>query len=146
MRLSENFTLAEMLASQTATRKNISEQFKPSQEVINNLKELCVNLLQPIRNKIGRSIIVTSGYRCERLNSAIRGSKTSQHMKGEAADIRAVGMSIEDLYQSIKKSGLKYDQLIQEFDSWIHISYSSRNRMQNLRAKKINGRTRYFKD
>ncbi|MCS6818356.1 MAG: D-Ala-D-Ala carboxypeptidase family metallohydrolase [Chitinophagales bacterium] len=149
MQLSKNFTLAEMLRSQTATRLGYDEQFKPSGPVIANLKALCENLLQPLREQLRKSIQVTSGYRCKRLNTAIGGSAKSQHLTGQAADIVVEGLSTEQLYQRIKKSKILFDQLIQEFDQWVHISYNpsrAKNRRQCLRAVKENGKTKYLPD
>lgn len=85
MNLSQNFTLEEMLDSATARTRKIEN--KPSPIQLQNLSRLCKDLLQPIRDKFGAPITVTSGFRSETLNNALRGSKTSQHLKGEAADI-----------------------------------------------------------
>jgi hypothetical protein len=147
MRLTKNFTLAELLASQTAVRRQITEQFAPSQEIIDNLKAL-TEQLQKIRDLVG-VIHVTSGYRCKRLNRIIGGAAKSQHIKGEAADIvfRGEGGN-ELLFETIKNSGIEFDQLIDEFDhSWIHVSFKRRgkNRKQVLRAvKNIHGKTIYI--
>ena len=87
MKLSNSFSLSEMLKSNTANRKGIEEQYKPSKEVIDNLTRLCKKVLQPIRDSLEMPVRVTSGYRCKELNKAIGGSSKSQHVKGEAADI-----------------------------------------------------------
>lgn len=145
MNISENFTLDELLASPTATRLNISEQFSPSDAVIQNLKKLVVNVLQPVHEKLG-VVTVTSGYRCKRLNKVIGGAINSQHIEGKAVDFTVKNVAVENLFQSIIKSGIIYDQIIQEFDRWVHISYnSSYNRKQNLRAiKNSSGKTQYI--
>lgn len=146
MNLSKNFTLSELLQSQTATRKNIEEQFQPSQTVVENLKKLCEHILQPLRDHIGKSIRVTSGYRCKRLNKAIGGSLTSQHSEGKAVDIEVDGFTNEELFNFIVNLKLPFDQLINEFapDGWIHISYDDkRNRREKLIATKKGGKTIY---
>jgi uncharacterized protein YcbK (DUF882 family) len=149
MKLSNNFNLSEMLQSQTATRKQIKEQFNPPQEVIDNLKQLTVNVLQPIRDALGCSIRISSGYRCARLNKAIGGSLTSQHSVGQAADINNHCGSDIELAKIVVNNGIKFDQMIIEFGTlanpnWIHISYNpKRNRGQILRAYKSGRRTVY---
>lgn len=152
MNLSPHFTLDEMLDSQTATRAGFDEQFSPPESIKSNLKSLCENVLEPIsqglHTKFGYHvpIYVSSGYRCERLNEAIGGSKTSDHLKGEAADNSVKVMTVEQYYQFIKGSGIIFDQLIQEYDRWVHISYNpfGNNRQECLRAIKVNGKTQYI--
>lgn len=147
MRLSANFTLDEMLVSQTATRLNITEQFNPSDVVVQNLKKLVTNILQPLREKSGLPIIVTSGYRCKRVNKKIGGAINSQHTEGKAADIKVLNMHPETLYQLIQDIGLPYDQLIQEFDQWVHVSFDDKiTRRQCLRAIKKHGKTQYINE
>lgn len=142
MKLSPNFTLAEMLESQTARRKGISEQFTPSPEVINSLRALCKNILQPLRDEIGGPIKVSSGYRTPRLNRAIGGARNSQHMVGEAADIQGLnGLTNRQLFNKIKQMNLPFDQLIWEFGNdqnpaWVHVSFGPRNRRQVIRVTK----------
>lgn len=165
MNLSKNFTLQEMLKSPSALRWGYDEQFKPSQEVIDNLKLLTNNVLQPIRDIIKDSISVTSGYRCPRLNAKIGGAysivngkvvQSSQHVYGEAADIIYVKKGVEHnnlivaaIKELIADPDFKFDQCILEFGTdfnpdWIHISYSkTRNRMQVLRAFKLGKKTMY---
>lgn len=146
-KLTKNFLLRELLVSQTAVRQEIKEQFEPKQEIVDNLTALCVNVLQPLREQLKLSVNVTSGYRCKKVNTLIGGAKKSQHLVGQAADINVPGKTIEWLFQFIKKSGLPYDQLIQEFDSWVHVSYNSAgNRGEVLRATKKNGKTVYTRE
>lgn len=148
MNLSANFTLEEMLQSQTAVRLDFDEQFSPPESVRENLKALCEKVLQPIRDGVDTFITISSGYRCERLNKAIGGADTSQHTKGQAVDCTAQGMTVEAFYTYIKQSGVPFDQLIQEFDKWVHISYTAvgKNRGECLRAIKVNGQTKYIPD
>ena len=119
MNLSPHFTLEEMTRSEYALRRGWPND--PEEKEIANLKRLAV-LLEQVRSEVNKPIVVTSGYRSPNVNSAIGGQKTSQHMFGCAADIRAVGLSPDDLMLSIVGSDIKYDQLIKEFDSWVHIS------------------------
>jgi hypothetical protein len=130
MNLSKNFTLAEMIFSQTAQRLGINNT--PNQSHINNMKLLCEHILQPLRDSLGVPIKVTSGYRSPELNNAIGGSKTSQHSNGEAVDIVVNSMTPKQVCQRIIALDLPFDQLILEYDSWVHVSYSNRHRRQTL--------------
>ena len=121
MQITKNFTLEEFLFSQTAERQNINN-FPSNIHILNAIEALCIKVLQPLRDHYGRPVIITSGYRCEALNRAIGGSSTSQHMKGEAADFTVSGVPITDTIQVIRNR-LEYDQLILEYNSWIHCSY-----------------------
>lgn len=143
MNLSKYFTLEQMTFSATAVRKGIDN--RATSEVLTNLTNLC-KALDKIKDLLGKPINITSGYRCPELNKAIGGAKNSQHIEGKAADIQVHGMTTEQLYQFIKVSGIEYCQLIQEFDSWVHISYdASNNKKENLKAVKQNGKTVYMK-
>ena len=93
------FTIDELIKSATAQRKGIKSQFKPSDEVKRSLTALAEKILDPLRAAYGKPIIVTSGYRCPALNKAVGGAASSQHVKGEAADIR----SVSDLPSENKK-------------------------------------------
>lgn len=144
MQISENFTLKELTVSDYAVRHSIEEQWRVSDAVIQNLRKLAINVLEPIREVIKKPIIITSGYRCKRVNKGIGGALTSQHVEGKACDFKVVGLTIQEVFDIIKKSNINYDQLIQEFDSWIHISYNSAlNRNENLLATKKGGKTQY---
>ena len=128
MNLSAHFTLEEMVASSTAKAKKIDNT--PTQEVINNLKELCVNVLEPLRVALGKPISVTSGFRCAKLNKAIGGASNSQHQTGQAADIQVKGMTpkqvCDKIDELVRKGIIKgYDQLIEEYGAtgWCHVSY-----------------------
>lgn len=146
MQITKNFNLSELLDSATARRMNYNEQFDPPQHVINNLVELCINILQPLRTHLGKSIMVTSGYRCERLNKRVKGARNSQHLFGQAADIKVVGMTTNEIVDEIISLDLPFDQVIEEFGSWVHVSYSNTpfNRKEALRAIKRNNRTVYI--
>lgn len=129
------FTIKELTKSTTAQKYGIDNT--PTDEIIKNLTSLVDKVLDPLREAWGKAIIVTSGYRCEALNTKVKGAKNSQHKLGQAADIK-VGTPEENkkLFQLVQKLKLPYDQLIDEYDySWIHISYGPRNRKQILHLK-----------
>ncbi|HPF93330.1 MAG TPA: D-Ala-D-Ala carboxypeptidase family metallohydrolase [Tenuifilaceae bacterium] len=120
-KLSENFTLWEFIRSNRADLLGImGEQYDIPEPYILNLKRLCENVLQPLRNRYG-TIHINSGYRSLALNIAIKGAKNSEHMQGKAADI--VFADMKSGFEYIKKN-LTFRQLINEHDfSWIHVSY-----------------------
>ena len=131
MKLSDNFTLEEMIKSNIAKRKHIDNT--PNENVIKNLKALAINCLQPIRDYYKKPVTISSGYRCPALNKAVGGVSTSQHCNGMAVDFIINGETVESVFQWCKKN-LKYDQLIQEKNAWVHISFNSNgNRHQALR-------------
>lgn len=135
-----------MTKSATAARKGIKND--PSIQVCKSLTALIEKVLDPLREAYGKPIIVTSGYRCEKLNKAVGGAASSQHVKGEAADIRSVQDTPEEnkkLFDLIVKLGLPFDQLINEYNyDWVHVSFGARHRRQKLKAVKKNGRTTYI--
>lgn len=141
MKLSPHFSLAEMTKSQAAERKDIDNT--PGPEEIENLKDLCSNLLEYIRLHFNKPITVNSGYRSKKVNSIIGGSKKSQHMTGQAADIEISGISNLDLAHWVSKNA-DFDQLILEFHTvgiadsgWVHVSWNSKgNRKQILTIDK----------
>lgn len=143
MKLSKNFTLEEFVTSAEAKVRCIDNY--PSENHIASMKNLCINVLEKIRLKYS-PIIISSGYRSKTLNEAVSGSKSSQHSKGEAVDIVIPKVDIEEVYQWIKQSGIIVDQCIQEFGRWIHVSFSTTNRQQFLRALKKGSKTIYVKD
>jgi hypothetical protein len=137
MKLSGHFSLAELTKSQTATRKGIDN--KPTLDHIENLTELCTQVLEPTRRNFGKPMVISSGYRSEELCEAIGSSKNSQHAKGEEADFEMFGVDNKELAKYIKNN-LVFDQLILEFynpddpsSGWVHCSYSKEeNRKQSL--------------
>lgn len=139
MRLSKHFTLEEFTFSQTATRLMLDNT--PTDAEIESLKRLCIEVLEPVREHFDRPVRISSGYRGPELNRAVRGSRNSQHCKGEAADFTVSGVSVYDLCKWMERN-LNYDQLIQEFGRWVHVSYGPRMRNQELTARKVrvNGR------
>ena len=151
MQLSENLSLAEVMRSETAKRKGVSNM--PTPEHIENFKKLAENVFQPIRDHFGVPIHISSGYRSKALNTAIGGSLTSQHCSGEAIDIDMDGSSngvTNKMVFEYVKDNLEFDQLIFEFGDannpdWVHVSYetSGKQRKQILRATKKGGKTQY---
>ena len=149
--LSANFSLHEMCKSESALRLNIDNT--PGETETENLRLLCENVLQPVRDHYGKGVKVNSGYRSPELNSspAVGGSKTSDHCKGMAADIEIVGIANADLAQWIMDN-LDYTQLILEFytqgipdSGWVHVSYDPNNlKKQELTAVKVAGKTQYL--
>ena len=126
------FTIEELCKSDIAKKKRINNV--PNSEIINNLEQLIINILDPLREEYGNPIIINSGYRCPELNKAVGGSKTSHHMLGYAADITAGNPSKNKiLFELIQKLDLPFDQLIDEKKfSWVHVSYTSEPRKQIL--------------
>lgn len=134
MNLTNNFTLNELIYSTTAEKNKIDNT--PSQSVIKNLKALCENVLQPLRNNLGCPIVITSGFRCAVLNKRVGGASNSQHLYGQAADLVVPQKNLKDVFNYIK-SHLPYDQLLYEYnktDKWIHVSYRAdgHNRKQAI--------------
>lgn len=127
------FTIKELCNSTIASQKGIDNT--PNQDIINNLTLLIDRVLDPIREKWGKPIIINSGYRCDELNKAVGGAKTSQHRLGMAADITTGDKeNNKKLFELIKSINIDFDQLIDESNfTWIHISYNKdKNRKQIL--------------
>lgn len=137
MQLSKNFSLAEL----TVTRVNAPNNPRPAE--VERLRALVVNVLQPLRDVLGKPIIVTSGYRSAQVNARVGGVMTSQHSLGEAADIYVEGVTPLKLAEIIRDMRLPYDQLIRE-PTWVHVSYGRRHRRQLLTMRVIGGKTTYL--
>jgi zinc D-Ala-D-Ala carboxypeptidase len=124
----------------------------PGEAEIANLKTLCEKVLQPVREHFQRGVKVNSGFRHPEVNAKVGGSKTSDHCKGQAADIEIPGVANADLAVWIMDN-LEYTQLILEFytpgvpdSGWVHVSYDPANlKKENLTATKQNGKTVYLK-
>ena len=158
MRLSKNFHIKEFLKSNVATRKNLSNE--PNKEQVRQMQILCQRLLQPIRDGLGQ-LRINSGFRSKDLNKALGGAHryingvytaTSQHCKGQAADLRYIDvnkkLNNKAIWDCVLECGLEFDQMINEFDyAWIHISFNKgNNRKALLEAYKgDDGRTKYKK-
>lgn len=150
MQLSKNLSLAEVIRSETAKRRGVSNM--PTDAHIANFKLLAEKVFQPIRDHFGVPIHISSGYRSAALNKAIGGAASSQHCTGEAIDIDMDGTSVTNaqIFNYIKDN-LEFDQLIWEFGTdsnpdWVHVSYEStgKQRKQILKAVKSGGATKYL--
>ena len=149
MQLTSNFSLKELTVSETATRKGLDNT--PNETVTANLKTLAETILQPLREHYGKSVKVNSGYRSPDVNASVGGSKTSDHCKGQAADIEIAGVANGDLANYIA-SNFKFTQIILEFytqgipdSGWVHVSYDANDlKCQTLTAVKIDGKTVYL--
>ena len=126
MRLSEHFTLIEFTRSQTASRYGIDNT--PNEEQLENLKTLAKGL-ENVRTKLDNNPInISSGFRCEALNDRLGSKRTSRHIMGLAADFTADRYdTVERIFSVLKDSSIEFDQLILEYDSWIHISFPKEN-------------------
>lgn len=140
VRLGKYFYLSEFCRSEYATRHGII--IDPPPHIIESLRGLVVNVLDPLRQEIG-PIHVSSGYRPVLVNQKIGGSRTSQHILGQAADIMSDHMSVMGVFDTIRRMRLPYDQVIDEYGSWVHVSYGPRHRRQELLARRVNGQTQY---
>lgn len=146
MQLTEHFTLEELIYSSTAKQKGLKNE--PTQDHIENLKLLCEYVLEPIREKIGCPLVISSGYRSEKVNALVGGSKTSQHILGQAADIQIFDKTktnvdlFNTIVEMVKNNELQVGQVIWEFGetepNWVHVSLpNSRHRNEIMRASKV---------
>jgi len=144
MQLTKHFSLQEFVKSQTAERMGIDNT--PPEDIIPKLSFIATQILEPLREKIDKPIIITSGYRCPELSKAIGSSENSQHCKGEAVDIEAFGMSTLNLAEMIINH-FEFDQVILECyqkgdlnSGWVHCSLKSgENRKEVLTYSKAKG-------
>lgn len=141
MKLSANFSLAEMVKSQTALRKGIDNT--PDSSAIENMDKLCTAILQPVRDHFGIPFTPSSAYRCAELSIAVGSSIKSQHCKGQAADFEVPGISNMELAEWIKDN-LEFDQLILECytggnSGWVHCSYVHEPRKEVLTYDRADG-------
>lgn len=146
MKLTKNFSLAELTRSQYAARNGLDNI--PNAQAIKNLTALAENVLQPVRDKFG-IVTVSSGFRSSLVNKAIGGSATSEHCYGYAADFEVFGVDNKLLAKWIRDN-LSFTQLILEFytgtpdSGWVHVSYNPDNlKKQVLTAQRVGGRTKY---
>lgn len=133
------FTIQELTASATAKRKGIDNT--PDAVATANLTALVANILDPLREAYGKPVVVTSGYRCQKLNRAVGGAARSQHCTGCAADIRTLSdrnWENRQLFDLIQKLKLPFDQLIDEYNyDWVHVSFrQGQNRREVLHITK----------
>ena len=123
--LSKNFTLEEFIRSSTAERMGIDNVPK-DEEVIKNLRNLCLEVLQPLRDYVGAPVHINSGYRCKALNEAVGGVKNSQHCLGEACDIRLASSKQGREWATWIEDNCRFDQMLLEKNKngavWLHVS------------------------
>jgi len=136
MNLSPHFTLAEMTASPTATRLGIRNVAQPA--IVESLRLVCVNVLEPVRAHFGRPVTINSGYRSQAVNKAVKGASSSQHVKGEAVDFEVPGVPNMDV-AAWARFNLQFDQLIAECVSprdpaagWVHVSWKPYGRRMSV--------------
>ena len=147
--LTKNFSLAEMVKSETALRHGLENN--PGPDELNNLLNLCANVLQPVRDHYQKGVKVNSGYRSPDVNAKVGGSRTSDHCRGMAADIEIPGVANADLASYIRDN-LQFTQLILEFytpgvpdSGWVHVSYDEQDlKKQVLTATRKEGKTVYL--
>lgn len=149
MQLSKNFSLEEMIKSETALRHDMDNT--PGKTEIANMAALCEKVLQPVRDHYQKGVKVNSGYRHPEVNAKVGGSKTSDHCKGMAADIEIPGVPNHELAKWISEN-LQFTQVILEFytlgvpdSGWVHVSYDPADlKKQELTAVKRDGKTVYL--
>lgn len=149
MNLTKNFTLAEMTKSETALRHGIDNT--PGEQEIAAMKLLAEKVLQPVRDHFGKGVKVNSAYRSPEVNQKVGGSRTSDHCRGQAADIEIPGVANYDLAKWIVDN-LEFRQVILEFytqgvpdSGWVHVSFVPEdNKKQVLTATRQNGKTVYL--
>ena len=147
--ISKHISYKEGIHSNTALRRNIDNT--PNDEQLDNMELIAEKIFEPLRVYVNGPIKINSFFRSAELNTAIGGSKTSQHCKGQAMDIDDTFGKVTnaEMYHFIKEH-LDFDQMIWEFGdddnpNWVHVSYVSpeKNRKKCLKAYKENGRTKY---
>lgn len=127
MKLTENFTLDELTATSTGINN------KPMPTELDNLKLLCINILQPLRDWYSDAITVNSGYRNPAVNLKVKGATNSDHLKGMAADITAGNKAENEKLFNWIRDNCKYRQLINEYDyKWIHVSYNVKDNKKQV--------------
>lgn len=139
MKLSEHFSLDELTLSQEAARNKINNE--PGVQTLENLKFLA-SKLEEVRSVLGnRSILVSSGYRCSALNALVGSKPTSAHIKGLAADFTCPSFgSPRDIVNAIIGSDIQYDQVIYEFNRWVHIGFAEKGKTPRLQKLTIDSK------
>ncbi|MBQ9150410.1 peptidase M15 [bacterium] len=120
-----NFSISELINSDTAQKNNINNM--PDVNSLDNILNLIVCCLQPIRDLIKKPMIITSGFRSKKLNQLVGGATNSHHLIGCAADFIINGMKPNEIIKIVSSSDIKFNQLINEYDKWVHISYIKNN-------------------
>lgn len=133
MKISEHISYDEAVLSPTAIRNGIDNT--PNEQQLHNMQQLAEHIFEPLRKIYGKPIKINSFFRSDKLNKLVGGSPTSQHAKGQAIDITGGNKAENKKLFELAKT-LDFDQLINEYDfSWVHISYSTKNRKQILVIK-----------
>lgn len=136
----KHFELSEFIASDVAAKKKIDNT--PTFEIVDNISELCTNLLEPFREAWGKPISVTSGYRSAKLNSAVGGISNSAHKFGYGVDIQSgdVNQLFNYLTEWVKAEGIMFDQIIMETKGstkWVHIGYKNQEGRQRRMISRL---------
>ncbi|MDI7215768.1 D-Ala-D-Ala carboxypeptidase family metallohydrolase [Leptospira santarosai] len=144
MNLSKNFTLEQLIVTETGLEN------KPDEQTIESLKRLCESILEPLFEAVKLPIFISSGYRSPAVNRKIKGSATSQHMKGQAVDFGIKGMSKQDICKKILELDLPFHQLINEGTvngaTWVHVSIAPKGvkpKKEFLNAYGSQGKMKY---
>lgn len=144
--LTKNFTLEELVSAGSAHRLGGFEQFNPTEEIVQNLRDLCRELVQPVRDAIGHALFTNSGYRSKPVNKGVKGAKKSDHLYGRAIDCSCTinGRNCNQLIiDTVLALGIPFKQMIDEFGTedepaWVHLSFEwNNNRREILRARKV---------
>lgn len=126
------FSISELITSDTAARYNINNM--PDIRALDSMLELIYYVLQPLREIIKKPMKITSGFRNSQVNRLVGGAKNSQHVTGQAADFTIDDMTPAQVIEIVKKSGIEFDQVINEYNKWTHISFNKgKNRKQVLK-------------
>ena len=135
LQLTTHFTLSEFIRSEKAQSKGIDNT--PSLEAVSNLQYLCQQVLEPLRVWLGKPVVINSGYRCSQLNQLVGGVSNSQHLTGEAADIRLPDKATGQLYAEYILEHCRFDQLLFEQNAkgtcWLHVSCKRKGNRQMFR-------------
>ena len=124
-----NFSISELCRSAKAKQHGIKNT--PSISQVDNMLNLIFYCLQPIRDMLQKPMIISSGFRCPELNKLVGGVSNSQHLYGQAADFTVPGESVQGIIFKIQTSNIEFDQVINEYDKWVHISFNKgHNRKQ----------------
>ena len=142
MMLSKWFTKAECVVSETAVRYGIKNV--PTEDDIARIKLLLINVMDRVRDIVKSPITPTSVFRNYAINKLVGGEDTSQHLWGEACDFLPLGWTVKNTIKAILNNNIEFDQLIDEYGAWVHVSYTKRkpNRNQILVFRKVNGKTK----
>lgn len=119
------FKMSELIHSDKANLLRINNM--PDINSLDNMLNLIYFVLNPLRARLQKPIIITSGFRCKELNKAVNGAEYSQHLRGQAVDFIIEGMKPSEIIKFINATNIEYDELINEYDKWVHISFNKRN-------------------